>query len=462
MSQDVQFKQQLEAMAKQAEGVDVDAEHDPETSRRSSNAGLKREAAVQRKARGEAGGDVQNVAARGVQGSGGQLPHMEQIQRSFGAHDVSGIQAHTGGQAAEASREMGAEAYATGSSVAFGGQPDLHTAAHEAAHVVQQRQGVQLKANVGDKGDAYEKTADEVADRVVAGKPAGDLLGEPKASAAPASAGPVQMEGKKKPAETKEETQQHTHTAAAHETYGALRASMMLASTQMHAAAKEIDATRKKNFGDAGVGPAFGILQGHFNHVQSVARHVSSLVKQMDPMITDQVEFQHMAPEFHAVWGGYKAFKTAMDDANTFATAHDNPLKANPEWVKQELEDLDGRFGGHYKDAFAQSTKSDGAGGDQQADTWTALDEHLDAALASATAVRAGTDMDIDRLRTHVTEAALLAKQIPADNKALAKHQAKFSALVHEFKVLEKEKQMFVPNLKDLQPAMDEFAKLAK
>jgi hypothetical protein len=51
---------------------------------------------------------------------------------------------------------MGAEAFATGDQVAFGAAPDLHTAAHEAAHVVQQRQGVQLKGGVGEVGDAYE------------------------------------------------------------------------------------------------------------------------------------------------------------------------------------------------------------------------------------------------------------------------------------------------------------------
>jgi hypothetical protein len=39
--------------------------------------------------------------------------------------------------------------YATGNHVAFKGAPNLHTAAHEAAHVVQQRGGVQLKGGVG-------------------------------------------------------------------------------------------------------------------------------------------------------------------------------------------------------------------------------------------------------------------------------------------------------------------------
>jgi hypothetical protein len=67
---------------------------------------------------------------------------------------------------------MGAEAYATGSSVAFTGAPDLHTAAHEAAHVVQQRGGVQLKGGVGEANDPYERHADAVADQVVQGKSA--------------------------------------------------------------------------------------------------------------------------------------------------------------------------------------------------------------------------------------------------------------------------------------------------
>lgn len=71
---------------------------------------------------------------------------------------------------------MNAEAYATGNHVAFGAVPSLHTAAHEAAHVMQQRSGVQLLGGVGVAGDAHEQNADAVADRVVAGQSAADLL----------------------------------------------------------------------------------------------------------------------------------------------------------------------------------------------------------------------------------------------------------------------------------------------
>jgi uncharacterized protein GlcG (DUF336 family) len=54
----------------------------------------------------------------------------------------------------------------------LGDRSDLHTAAHEAAHVVQQRGGVQLRGGVGISGDVYERHADEV----VAGGSAESLL----------------------------------------------------------------------------------------------------------------------------------------------------------------------------------------------------------------------------------------------------------------------------------------------
>jgi hypothetical protein len=137
------------------------------------------DAPVQR--HGDGGGDAGHVhaaAARGLEGPSTSLPFLDQIQKSFGPdHDVSSVKAHVGGAASEASASMGASAYATGNNVAFGSSPDLHTAAHEAAHVVQQAHGVNLYGGVGEAGDSYERNADAVADRVVAGAPAADLLG---------------------------------------------------------------------------------------------------------------------------------------------------------------------------------------------------------------------------------------------------------------------------------------------
>jgi len=120
--------------------------------------------------------DVHAAAAQGISGSAGQLPHLEQIQRSFGKHDVSHVQAHTGPEAKAGAQAMGADAFATGDHVAFAGAPSLHIAAHEAAHVVQQKGGVQLAGGVGAVGDAYEQHADQIADLVVRGESAEALL----------------------------------------------------------------------------------------------------------------------------------------------------------------------------------------------------------------------------------------------------------------------------------------------
>lgn len=119
---------------------------------------------------------VHAVASRGTEGTGGALPFLDQIQRAFGRHDVSDVRAYVGGRAADSARALGARAYASGDAVAFAGTPDLHTAAHEAAHVVQQRGGVQLAGGVGREGDVYERHADEVADAVTRGESVEVLL----------------------------------------------------------------------------------------------------------------------------------------------------------------------------------------------------------------------------------------------------------------------------------------------
>lgn len=122
--------------------------------------------------------DVQSAAAAGATGSA-PLPHLDRIQQAFGPHDVSSVRATVGGSAVAACEQIGAESYAQGDTVAFKQAPSLWTAAHEAAHVVQQRQGVSLPGGVGQVGDAHEVSADRVADRVVAGGSAVDLLGGP-------------------------------------------------------------------------------------------------------------------------------------------------------------------------------------------------------------------------------------------------------------------------------------------
>jgi Domain of unknown function (DUF4157) len=123
---------------------------------------------------------IHKTAKIGVQENGRSLPYLNKIQASFGSrHDLSQIKAYTGSQATTASRAMRAKAYATGNKIAFAdANPDLHTVAHEAAHVMQQRTGVQLKNGIGEVEDRYEKQADKVANLVTQGKSVENLLDE--------------------------------------------------------------------------------------------------------------------------------------------------------------------------------------------------------------------------------------------------------------------------------------------
>lgn len=132
----------------------------------------------------------QQLADQGRAAAASSLPHLSTIQRAFGTHDVTGVQSHSGAAADEACTALGARAYASGTSVVFSANnDDLHTAAHEAAHVVQQRQGVSLKGGVGAKGDVYERHADAVADAVVEGRSAQSLLDKGPLGTAGASGG---------------------------------------------------------------------------------------------------------------------------------------------------------------------------------------------------------------------------------------------------------------------------------
>jgi len=137
--------------------------------------------AVQRRAEREPGGArdesaIHASAARGIATPSSALPFADVIQRSFGRHDISSIQAHVGADAAASAGAIGADAYASGNHVVLGRGTDLFTVAHEAAHIVQQRGGVHLKGGVGAAGDAYEQHADAVAALVVQNKSSEALL----------------------------------------------------------------------------------------------------------------------------------------------------------------------------------------------------------------------------------------------------------------------------------------------
>jgi Domain of unknown function (DUF4157) len=139
-------------------------------------------------ARGSQGDDeagdpasVHRVAASGVSGAGSARPHLDRIQEASGpAHDVTGVRAHVGGEAGEASERMGA----SGEQVAFRDAPDLHTVAHEAAHVIQQRPGApddrDASPGNGQARDGHaEATRDEEAPGVVAAHAGAPEQGSP-------------------------------------------------------------------------------------------------------------------------------------------------------------------------------------------------------------------------------------------------------------------------------------------
>jgi hypothetical protein len=123
------------------------------------------------------------LAREGVSGSGQPLPYLQRLQQSFGSYDLSGVRGFADADASLAAHSLGAKAYTTGDRIAFqDARPTLHTVAHEAAHVIQQRDGVQLPGGVGQQGDVYERHADAVADGVVRGLPVQHLLAKSPAS----------------------------------------------------------------------------------------------------------------------------------------------------------------------------------------------------------------------------------------------------------------------------------------
>lgn len=120
---------------------------------------------------------VHDKAAAGLSEGSSELPFLAQLQHAFGReHDLSSVRAHIGGAAAGAAQGIGAQAYTYGNRIAFAAAPSLRLAAHEAAHIIQQRSGVHLEHGVGSVGDAHEQHADAVAERVVARQDAAELL----------------------------------------------------------------------------------------------------------------------------------------------------------------------------------------------------------------------------------------------------------------------------------------------
>jgi hypothetical protein len=101
----------------------------------------------------EASGDLESRLNASKGGGSALAPEVRAfMEPRFGA-DFSGVRVHTGGEAVQMNRELGAQAFAHGSDVYFGagkspGNNEL--TAHELTHVVQQTGGVQRQLSVND------------------------------------------------------------------------------------------------------------------------------------------------------------------------------------------------------------------------------------------------------------------------------------------------------------------------
>jgi len=131
---------------------------------------------------------VRAIARAGVETAGDRLPHLDQVQASFGRHDLTFARAQVGGPAETASTRMGALAYTVGARVGFRSAPDVKLVAHEAAHLVQQRNGAKLPEGVGRPGDSYERQADDAADAVERGESAEPILDRARSTSTPSGA----------------------------------------------------------------------------------------------------------------------------------------------------------------------------------------------------------------------------------------------------------------------------------
>lgn len=127
------------------------------------------------------GGEVDEetaVAINQQRGSGSSLDAgMAQKAGQTMGQDFSDVTIHTDAQADHLSRQLGAEAFTTGSDVFFregaydpASSDGQHLIAHELTHVAQQgasAPNVQGKLTVNDPNDRFEHQADSVADTVM-------------------------------------------------------------------------------------------------------------------------------------------------------------------------------------------------------------------------------------------------------------------------------------------------------
>ena len=137
------------------------------------------------------------LARAGTSGEPQRLPHMAEVQRAFGGHDLGRVDAHLDRRAAAAAHALGRPRPRDRKSRRARRHARPANRRARSDDVVQQRAGVQLDAGVGRAGDAFEQHGDQVAEAVVRGSSAGtvlDRMGLPKGPAASAVTAAVQRQ----------------------------------------------------------------------------------------------------------------------------------------------------------------------------------------------------------------------------------------------------------------------------
>lgn len=439
MSRDaLQLKELVGRDASALQEIDVDAEHDPEVARRASNASLAREAVQMKAGTRSAARPVHAAAERGMSSPAQGLPHADRIQAAFGRHDVSHVQAHVDPESANA---IGAEAYATGDHVVFEGQPDLHTAAHEAAHVVQQRAGVHLYGGVGQAGDTYERQADAVADRVVAGESAEDLLGPVSASSG-AQSQAVQRKEKDTPKMDHDESSIFSRLAVS--------GSLKLLAKHFHEAARElVEAVNGPHDTPAGTGPAMNIIPAIFNSLMSEATHVSGLITSFG---LEKHYLSSLAPEVKLVLGAYTRFHPAMERANGFMSKEGDKTLRNPYWIKQIVDGMPEKIvDTEYVKLEPDVRNPDGT--EAQVES-AVIDQHFEAAHKAVESAENGNTGDAQRISKHVAEIASITRD---DKSEMKSHKKQVTKLTQAIQALVKSH----PDLKtQLEPVLKQLKAL--
>jgi hypothetical protein len=325
----------------------------------------------------------------------------------------------------------------------------LHTAAHEAAHIVQQRQGVHLKGGVGEVGDAYEQHADAVADRVVAGQSAADLLGGASTDTAPAG-GAVQRKAEPKISDASLDERRDQFARANTAGTQAVIAGVRLATHELQTIAGHIKSVVLTPDDEIGMSRQIGTIQHHFDTgSEIVQRACTELRVSHDARIPAGDELGRVMFSFERGFSDfYNAALRAHIEVNKdeHHLALDVGLNAMARQVKVIFDDQ------HLNLAdLAASKPPAGASGHAITDARLepidhllaeALDTGATATFETARSVRMSMNSSMEdleprvrRLIEHVRELASMVER--ANKKTVTKHRSLIARAVKEAQTLE-------------------------